>query len=58
MARHPRVVASAEELRALQELPRSERRDEARRKHANRTCVWELAHLIHDADDFGVADVA
>lgn len=34
MARRPQVVASAEQLRALQELARSERRDEADRARA------------------------
>src|SRR5882672_11267001 len=34
MAGRPRVVASAEQLRALQELARSERRDEADRARA------------------------
>lgn len=34
MAGHPRVVSSAEQLRALQELARSERRDEADRARA------------------------
>lgn len=34
MAGHPRVVSSAEQLRGLQELARSERRDEADRARA------------------------
>jgi len=53
MAGHPRVISTAEQLRALQELARSERRDEADRARAIVLSVngWTSAQI---ARAFGV----
>jgi transposase len=49
MAGRPRVMASAEQLRALQELARSERRDEADRARAIVLSVngWTSGQIAH-----------